>query len=199
MAYNAAIKRKYNFKSNDVPKCNFGNERNIGVPIMSILDAVTLITPGVAIAGFVLAIINTWMQIEVNRVKLLVEPHLYMARDGKSAIGVNVINLSAIPITLRDVGITALDSNGCLKSYSGYPALSSPSFGTVPRIVSAKPVDEKLPKRLQPRESFFVPLDHCRGPNLNPLKCYAKTACLKEFYGKGPALNKFKELMESGE
>ena len=46
---------------------------------MSILDAVTLITPGVAIAGFVLAIINTWMQIEVNRVKLLVEPHLYMS------------------------------------------------------------------------------------------------------------------------
>lgn len=167
---------------------------------LTLITAIVGVVCGVL--GAALGIINTWSLFSRNRVKLLVKPTLYDAEPPvrKVRIGVQVINMSAIPITLQDAGVIAEDPSGKRIQFSGHPPVILTTFSPTERAEVRNQMarsGNKLPKRMEPRESFFVVVDHLCDREFIPIRCYAETACLKKFSGKGPALKRFEEVMSS--
>jgi hypothetical protein len=155
------------------------------------------LTTGCAGLGAALGIINTVTSVNQRRVKLRVTPKMsvrnergVLSNSSKllpgSAPAVEVINLSAFPVTIAEAGFK-------LKGEKG---------GVVPHppfVIDNKP----WPRRLDSRESVTVHFwgNHSFPTNLD--RAYATTDCEVTRHGDSPALKKFRarlqeEAYESG-
>jgi len=132
-----------------------------------------LITFSLAVLGAVLGVLNTWRNIDQCRVKLRVIPKQAIpvgGMDERLGFCVEVINLSAIPVTVSDVGVLyrGTDSRACM---------------TINPIMSP---NGDFPRRLEPRSAFTVYSEVPR--NRHKLKCaYAKTDCGVQATGSSQA------------
>lgn len=122
------------------------------------------ITLAIALLGAVLGIINTWNALDTRRVKMKVIPKLaeFLPSGGKT-ICIEVVNLSAFPITVCQVGF--------LKRWSSVR-------GAIIRPIILD--DGDFPRRLEPRSAFTA---YTKGLLENPvelrnIRCaYAETEC----------------------
>jgi len=161
---------------------------------MTTLQLATLAT---AILGAVLGIINTWHQLSKDKVRLRVVPKMaFMTGPAEVMIGdrphsmaeefrrrgtprrlcVEVINLSAFPVTISGVGFG--------KTAQGRYALTRPD------VTPGK----SWPTRLEPREAVtvFAGINEDLAPSLmsEPV-AYAKTDCGVTQYGNSPILTAY--------
>jgi len=124
-----------------------------------------LFTFALAVLGSVLGVINTWVNLDKNRVKIKVVPQRAIpvgGADPKIKFCIDITNLSSFPISISDAGVFY--------------------HGTKNRGATVSPIfsdgEGRWPKRLQPRESLTV---YSQLPNAEPgkkIRCaYAKTQC----------------------
>ena len=143
------------------------------------MDYVTL---AIAALGAGLGIINTWHGLNQRRMKLMVVPKVaYLPSHGSEEMGcINVTNLSAFPVTIREVGFT-IDGDPRKKARAAIPQ---------PIVMDGDP----WPRRLEARTSVSLFFD---WTNLKHgiKKAYALTDCGNVAYGDSPALrNKKRQL-----
>jgi len=143
---------------------------------MSIFESITF---AIAILGAVLGVLNTWMGLSKEKVKLVVTPKHAVPIGGapeQITFCIEVVNLSAFPVTISEIGI----SYGGIDKRSVIPIPISMDGGTFPR-------------RLEPRSavSFFSeqPSSIVDGDKMKYV--YAKTDCGVVKKGSSPA---FKEM-----
>jgi hypothetical protein len=141
------------------------------------MQNITLIT---AIAGLVfgfvgavLGVMNTWREINRDRVRVRVVPVLLIFESGEDAFGIEVTNLSYFPVTIKEVGFAV---RGHDERFT-FPA--SEIRGC------------QLPQRMEPRTSFIARLpvftaDHPKWSFID--RAYADTACGKRFTGMSRAV-----------
>lgn len=145
------------------------------------VESITLITAIVGavcgITGAALGIINTWHQLQRNRVRLKVTPQHAIAVSSLGNHQVNfcieVVNLSEFAVVVSDVGFRLIDG-------------SRATLATVQGLEQ----EGSLPLRLEPRTRYskvFL-LDGNTAPNAKITKAYARTTCGKEIYGTSGAL-----------
>lgn len=139
------------------------------------------ITLGLAILGSVLGIINFWRQVRKDRVRIRVTPKVAYpvgeVADQRPRLCIDVVNLSAFPITVSDTGFTLWFSRERL-------ALVRPI------IIDGKP----WPRRLESREAFTVYFNPtiATDPKLARVRrAYAKTDCGHIQYGKSKGLHAY--------
>jgi len=140
------------------------------------------ITFAIAVLGAALGIINTWHNLDKNRIKLVVRPKHAIpvgGMDSKLAFCIEVTNLSAFSVTVCDVGVLykSTDERGCIAQ----PILADGG---------------KWPRRLEPRSSVTAYSQKPKSANGYVIKCaYAKTECGHTETGNSPALKQLaKEL-----
>jgi len=176
---------------------------------MTTLEIVTLTTASIgAVCGLIgatLGVINTWHQMSRNKVRLRVVPKVaFTDPNGRAITGdrpdpilyrffesgvpwrlcVEVVNLSAFPVTVAEVGFGQGPSNERLVLME--PELSPPG--------------KSLPVRLEPRESITaystvgiqLDLSFMRRP-----VAFARTDCGYNQYGSSPILKHYLETMAS--
>ncbi len=139
-----------------------------------------LITISVAAVGAVLGIINTWSGLNQKRLRLRVVPKMcYPAANGMfgTAMGcIEVINLSAFPVSVQEIGFTLPRE----------PGEHEPKKMTiiVPMTLDGQP----FLRRLEPRQSAsgYFTLDNMAS---NIQKAYVVTECGERAYGISPALD----------
>lgn len=142
---------------------------------MDLLGGMTL---GIALVGAVLGILNTWRNFDRDRPKLRVTPMHAIPVGGYEraysgiGFGIEVINLSPFPITVREVGFM-------------HRGLSDRAV-----VVEPVTVDNKgTPRRLEPREAVAFYMETPSPREGRPLRCaYASTACGLTFTGTSGAL-----------
>jgi hypothetical protein len=142
-------------------------------PAFDLKDAVTL---SIASVGAVLGIINTWRAVDRDRPKLKVIPAHGIpvgGADRRLTFCIDVINLGAIPLTIREVGVfyRGTDQRGVL---------------LLPVMLDGR----TLPQVLEPRTSITVYAE-AEGIGISGyrIRCaYAKTACGLTFEGTSGAL-----------
>lgn len=140
------------------------------------------VTLGVALLGAVLGIINIWHQLSRDRIRIRVTPQVahrvtVLGISGPT-LCVEVVNLSAFPVTISDVGF----SQGSLKK----PRLTIIN----PILIDGKP----WPRKLEPRETVtaYCSEEIARHPDMKRMtRAYAKTACGEVRHGDSPALRQF--------
>ncbi len=134
--------------------------------------------------GAVLGVINTWYAIDRNRVKLKVIPrqaiHVGNMADKKIRLSINVTNvtnLSALPLTVTEVGVL-------------YHGTDDQSIITNPIIIDGG----GFPRKLEPRTSFAAYMYSKvlqRTKDDHSVKCaYTKADCGVLVKGNSPALEK---------
>lgn len=139
---------------------------------MSIFETVTF---AIAVLGAVLGVINTWVGLSKERVKLIVTPKHAIPVGGapeELEFCIEVVNLSAFPITISEIGILYR--------------------GTKKRSIILHPVTSDggpFPRRLEPRSGVSL---YSKRPPLvvegNKMKCvFAKTDCGVVSRGNSPA------------
>ena len=139
---------------------------------MTLIEAITF---AIAVLGAALGVINTWRAIDASRVKLKVVPGHAIpvgGMDPSLRFRIAVTNLSAFPLTIREVGVL----------YRG--------TGDRDVVISPFLADGgSWPRRLEPRSSVSV---FSQRPHLlpgHPIRCaYAETDCGVIKYGNSPAL-----------
>jgi hypothetical protein len=149
------------------------------------------LTIGCAALGAGLGIINTITSLNQRRVKLRVIPKMAAGFGAgvlshktellpNSVPAIEVINLSAFPVTIAEAGFTLR--------------------GSTARVVCPPPavIDKKpWPRRLESRESVTVYFPACEFPkNLN--LAYAETDCEEKHFGSSPSLKKFRAHIQKG-
>jgi len=153
-------------------------------------DTQDLVTFSIAVVGvvlgfcgLVLSIINSWKQSDRDRVKLRVNPTLEVwgSEFGYAPqFGVEVVNLSAFPITLKEVGIKF--------KKPGAPLLQFECTVQKGSDVEIKP----LPVRLNSREAIFFTATELQQDILlsayRAKHAYVRTACGITKTGTSPAL-----------
>lgn len=173
---------------------------------MTTLETVTLATAIIGACcgslGVALGIINTWQQVSLNRVNLRVIPKLaFMLGSNQALTGdrhttqtgqllqseipfrlcVEVINLSAFPVTISDIGF---GRNTILRAALIQPELSS---------------GKSLPVRLESRESItaYMSVKEQLDPKIvrKPV-AYAMTDCKVIKYGSSPIFKDYMEQMK---
>jgi len=136
--------------------------------------------------GAVLGIMNTWNTVNQRRVRLRVTPkHVLFIGDSRFAI--EVINLSAFPVTINEVGFE-IRGEGVGKR--------SCAVVLHPELADGKP----WPRRLEPREDVSACLNVAhfavhRGKNIG--RAYATTACDVTRYGSSAALAQLREKLRN--
>ena len=116
--------------------------------------------------GAVLGVINTWMNIKRDRVRLRVRATWAMTAlpvQGVEMVAqLEVVNLSEFPVTIADVGFNM--SGGGIASLS-----------TVPGLLNGA----SLPQRLDPRSRYFKVFspDAISGIAVEMRSSYARTEC----------------------
>jgi hypothetical protein len=137
---------------------------------VTVIQAITL---AIAFLGAVLGVINTWHGLDKSRVKLKVQPARAIpvgGADPSIGLSIQVTNLSAFAVTLKEVGVL----------YQG-----SVKRGVLRPIL----VDGGAwPRRLEPRSSvtFFAQRVSSRD---GKVRCaYASTECGIRQTGNSPAL-----------
>jgi hypothetical protein len=124
------------------------------------------ITMGAAALGAGLGIMNTWNSLNQRRVRLRVTPmHTFSVPGGQQGFGIEVINLSAFPVTVIDVGF----SIGRRLGKAGRLSVIQPI------LIDGKP----WPRRLESRESVSTYPDprELVGHGKKIGKAYARTSC----------------------
>ena len=148
----------------------------------------------VAIFGLSLGIYNAWTQSKLRRVRIKVIPlSVEVIRQGTSSEfgsiqelpfrspGIEVVNLSAFPITVADVGYE-------FRTGENYPLSRLDKGG---RFNGHFWIFDKLPQRLEARSSLRVALwdkdeEYLKGKRIQ--RCYAITECHTSAYGRNPSL-----------
>lgn len=140
---------------------------------MSLFEAITF---AIAVLGAALGVINTWVGLSKERVKLVVTPK-YAIPIGNAPnqieFCIEVVNLSAFPVTVSEVGLFYR--------------------GTKKRSVIPNPIafdDGPFPRRLEPRSAVSL---YSVRPSMivegRKIKCaYASTDCGVIRKGNSPAL-----------
>lgn len=139
---------------------------------ITLLQAITL---AIAFVGAVLGIINTWHAIDKSRVKLKVRPaHAipYGSASSRIEFAIEVTNLSAFPVTIRDVGVFVMGRKHRI-AYGGADGLMN---------------DGLWPKRLEPRSSVTVYGGNPAKQSSNINCAYAITECGVTSTGTSAAL-----------
>ncbi len=132
------------------------------------------ITLGIALLGAALGILNFWRSYDKDRIKLRVIPQSYIHENGFAGLCVEVVNLSYIAVTLRQLGFKINHADKFIQP------IDSGFMGGV-----------KLPHRLEPRASctiYFPPGAEDAELFRYVTAAYAKTACGRTFTGTSPAL-----------
>jgi hypothetical protein len=166
------------------------NQQNITL-VTAIIGAVC------GVSGMILGIINTWQQISKNRVRLKVIPKIAFMLDANNALTVDrhnssvsdrirkgipfrlcieVINLSAFPLTISDVGFGKRDK---LRHILFHPELTP---------------GKTWPPRLDSRESVvaYVKIgEHLDPKVMNKALAYANTDCGVTCYGTSPIFKEY--------
>ena len=138
---------------------------------ISITESITF---AIAVLGAVLGVINTWRNINKDRVKLKVIPKYAMITSGEPQLCIEVINFSTFPLVITEVGVL----------YSG----------TTDRGASINPFiydGGSFPRKLEQRTSFsaYLSIDILKKNNGHKVKMvYAMTDCGEMVTGKSPAL-----------
>ena len=151
------------------------------------LGLTDFLTIGCAVLGAGLGIINTLTNLNQRRVKLRVNPKLAVRYESggvfshttellpNSAPAVEVINLSAFPVTIAEAGFKLTGDDGRV-------------IPTPPCVIDNKP----WPRRLESRESVTVYFSGNQSFPKNLGRAYATTDCETTRYGDSPALKKFR-------
>ena len=140
-----------------------------------------ILTIGAASVGAVLGIMNTWNAMNQRRVRLRVTPTFVLTAQGDPlGVSIEVINLSAFPLTVSEVGFSA-------------------GRGRRIPILAPKFLDNgTFPRRLESREAMsamFGPGDFEAPRGIKVGDAYARTACGRTIYGGSPAGKKFSAMM----
>ncbi len=143
------------------------------------MDIFESITFAIAVLGATLGVVNTWVGLSKEKVKLVVTPKHAIPVGGAPehlTFCIEVVNLSAFPVTVSEVGIY----------YSG----------TDKRSVIPNPVTSDggpFPRRLEPRSGVSLYSERPRSViDGNKMKCvFAKTDCGVVRKGNSPA---FKQM-----
>jgi len=135
-----------------------------------------VVTLSIAIIGAILGIINTWYNLDKNRVKLKVLPsHAFSIGNVNQDFNfcISVTNLSSFAITIHEIGILYHDTDS-------RGAITYPIF-----------LDSgKWPRKLEPRTSFSAYSLLDKSNTSYKIKCaYAKTECGLMIKGTSAALN----------
>jgi hypothetical protein len=141
------------------------------------------VTLAIACLGALLGIVNTVHQLNKDKVRLKVVPkEAFPVIAGRVSetpyLCIEVINLSALPVTVSDAGLVRRSTRQRRLAVIR------------PLIVDGGP----WPRRLEGRQSVsvYIPPGDLDRPELALMtKAYAKTDCGEEFYGKSPALRQF--------
>src|SRR5579863_1522587 len=142
------------------------------------------LTMTAAMVGAVLGILNMWNTINQRRVRLRVTPkHTISLPDGGRGFAIEVINLSAFPVTVDEVGFE-IAGRGVAKRARAVVAY--------PDLPDRKP----WPRRLEPREEVSAHLNVAhlavhRGKKIG--RAYATTVCDGTRYGNSPALDQLRD------
>lgn len=144
--------------------------------------ALTTIAIMLGLIGTALGIINSCLQLNARRVRLRVTPVLGRGVGAaplphdRACPGVEVVNLSAFPVTVSDVGLCSKRKRRTRKGTFS-PGVFSNGQG--------------LPQRLEPREGFTVyVLD--RPEQMEPMHyAYVQTTCGVMRFGRSKALDGF--------
>jgi hypothetical protein len=148
-------------------------------------------TIGCAVLGAGLGIINTLTNLDQRRVKLRVTPKLSVHSESgayshttellpNGAPAVEVINLSAFPVTIAEAGFKLKGGDGRV-------------IPIPPCVIDNKP----WPRRLESRESVTVYFSGNQSFPKNLGRAYATTDCETTRYGDSPALKKFRAHLGS--
>lgn len=138
---------------------------------LSIKDGITL---GIALLGAVLGIINLWRAFDRDRIRLKVVPQSYIHTNGFAGLCVEVINLSYVPVTLKQVGFKVKHEERFIQSIE-YQMTDA----------------ARLSHRLEPRAActvFYPPGVEDAELFRHVTSAYARTACDRLFSGTSPAL-----------
>lgn len=141
------------------------------------MDYVTL---AAAATGAVLGIMNTWNSLNQQRVRVRVTPNFVTTLDNDpSGVSIEVINLSAFPVTIAEVGFMT-------GAGRRVPVLNSTSFD-----------GRSLPCRLEPRTAISILFgpQNFGIPNVKLGDAYARTACGRRVQGNSPAGRQFSKMM----
>jgi hypothetical protein len=141
-------------------------------------DIFDFLTVGAAVTGVVLGLLNLWLYIDQRRVKLRVEPRWgHISRDGKragasreelyegGAPAIKVVNMSAFPIEITEVGYRA-ERSWARQFYAwrSHEVVSLKDGGGWPRL-------------LEVRESMLVMIGSTSDISPSVREAYALTAC----------------------
>ena len=140
------------------------------------MEHITLIT---AIAGLmfgflgaVLGVINTWRTITHDRLRVSVNPVSRIRADTREEIGfgIEVTNLSRVPVTIQMVGFDTIDK-GIFLTWADISGV-------------------QFPQRMEPRTSFTAILPiRTEHDGWSRIVCaFAQTACGQRFTGTSPVL-----------
>lgn len=155
------------------------------------MGTTSVITLIIAVVGAVLGIVNTWVQLSKNRVRMKIIPkaghhlgsmfiHSVLAQStapntpDDDRLCVEVANLSDFPVTINEVGLG-----------------SDIKFKTR-HVLTPKTLDDKpWPRRLQSRESVTVYAERKMSFCIPVKYAYATTQCGQTRYGTNKALESY--------
>jgi hypothetical protein len=152
------------------------------------------LTIGCAALGAVLGVINYVAALNQRRVKLRVIPKMAVGLPTgffshrtellpNSAPAIEVINLSAFPVTISEAGFTLRRQTDRVICQGNSPVENKPW----------------LPRRVESRESVTVYFLFAASEfPKNLYRAYAETDCQERRFGNSPALKKFRALLQEG-
>ena len=139
------------------------------------ISVIQLLTFSIAVLGAVLGIINTWHNIDKNRVKLKVMPSHAIHPPGPYehlGLSIDVTNLSSFAVTIYEVGLFYKSSDK--RSIIPNPILTDGG---------------KWPRRLEPRSSITLLSQIPNSSQDRRIRCaFAKTQCGVVVKGNSGAL-----------
>jgi hypothetical protein len=142
------------------------------------------ITLAIAVLGAVLGIINTWRNINKDKVRLKVTPkYAIFNNDIEDQLSIEVINFSSFPLIVREVGVY-------------YYGTSKRAAVATPNIYDGGSFPRKLEQRIS--MSVYLPIEILKQRNNHRVKCvYVMTDCGKIIKGKSSALTEMIKKAES--
>lgn len=138
---------------------------------MNLTETITL---SVAVLGAGLGILNTWNSISERKVKLRVIPKQAFGQ-GWLGVSIEIINLSAFPVTVQEVGFLIGRGRGPFPRRA--PILDGMALGSV-----------TMPCRIGSREAVTIVVEISRLDGLSLGKAYALTSSGELIKGDSAAM-----------
>lgn len=149
---------------------------------MAAVEIKEAVTMSIALIGAVLGVMNTWNAMDQRRVRLRVTPKIAIpilnGEFGRSMGCIEVINLSAFPVSVQEVGFT-LHRN----SRKGDRLTI-----TLPFTNDQQP----FARRLESRQSVSAYFDF-DARFAKAKSAYVRTDCDEMFYGTAPAMDRLRQ------